>query len=170
MSAASFPFVANRFIFPTHQIVRAQMATCFDSAGRPAVLLPAASGRQCASNMPTSVPGNVELDKPQHAPRARLRCELALELPKNEIVLARPPRWPFKMRPRREGMRPLESDQSGAVAARPSESDCYSAYSSSWMAASTLSAPSATLLIKARPLASITACRKPLIVNFPQRH
>lgn len=61
----------------------------------------------------------------------------------------------------------LETDQSDAtVSAQAKVTDCRTADSSSWTGASALSAPTTSLLIKARPWPTIIPRRKPLIVNF----
>lgn len=94
---------------------------------------------------------HVKLDKPQHAPRVRQHCELVLELPKIKLCWLTP-QSPFKMRPRRERSGLWKpTNQTPRPLAQVRVSDCYAADSSSWMVASTLSTPSTTLLIKARP-------------------
>lgn len=93
----------------------------------------------------------VKLDKPQHAPRARLHCELVLELPKIKLCWLTP-QSPFKMRPRREGNGLWKAtNQAPRPLAQVRVRDCFVASGSSWIVAWTLSAPSTTLLIRARP-------------------
>lgn len=134
------------------------MATCFDGAGRLAVLLPAAAddnmrpvSPQLCVQYASECSWHMKLDKPREAPRARLHCELVPQLPKIKLcwLTSQPP---FKMWPCREGNSLWKpTNQTPRPLARVRVSDCCTADSSSWMVASALSAPAATLLIKARP-------------------
>lgn len=134
------------------------METCFDGAGRLAVLLPAAAddnmrpvSPQLCVQYASECSWHMKLDKPRDAPRARLHCELVPELPKIKLCWLTP-QPPFKMRPCREGNSLWKrTNQTPRPLAQVKGSDCRVADSSSWMVASALSAPAATLLIKARP-------------------
>lgn len=134
------------------------MATCFDGAGRLAVLLPAAAddnmrpvSPQLCVQYASECSWHMKLDKPRDAPRARLHCELVPQLPKIKLCWLTP-QPPFKMWPRREGNSLWKpTNQTPRPLARVRVSDCRTADSSSWMVASALSAPAAALLIKARP-------------------
>lgn len=134
------------------------MATCFDGAGRLAVLLPAAAdgnmrpvSPQLCVQYASECSWHMKLDKPRDAPRARLHCELVPQLPKIKLCWLTP-QPPFKMWPCREGNSLWKpTNQTPRPLAQVRVSDCRTADSSSWMVASALSAPAATLLIKARP-------------------
>lgn len=149
------------------------MATCFDGAGRLAVLLPAAAdgnmrpvSPQLCVQYASECSWHMKLDKPRDAPRARLHCELVPQLPKIKLCWLTP-QPPFKMWPCREGNSLWKpTNQTPRPLARVRVSDCRTGRQLKLDGCVGAVGSGRHSLNQSPTLASITACRKPLIVNF----